>query len=193
MVAGESHDIDFLKSVKRTAAQDTASQIKTFLAAFDEDLSRPVTDSSNMVLDFYGAMRDRMEDLPAWRGTDQKVQDEVMDGVVRHVMLHIYDSVFTADPKDEEKDLAFQSRVRRLQWVTPSHLEANIDLENPAAMVEFEKAQDALIILDARRGPQEKLDCIVACSKAVFLCLKLSAQSTQVGEAVARGPLLPSW
>jgi len=56
-----------------------------------------------------------------------------------------------------------------------------MDLENPAAMVEFEKAQDSLIILDARRSPQEKLECIVACSKAVFMCLKLSAESTQVG------------
>jgi len=96
----------------------------------------------------------------------------------RHPTLH---SVFTAEPEDESKDLAFQSRVRRLQWVTPDHLEANMDLENPAAMVEFEKAQDSLIILDARRSPQEKLECIVACSKAVFMCLKLSAESTQVG------------
>lgn len=60
-----------------------------------------------------------------------------------------------------------------------------MDLENPAAMVEFEKAQDSLIILDARRSPQEKLECIVACSKAVFMCLKLSAESTQVGWVAA--------
>lgn len=84
-------------------------------------------------------------------------------------------SVFAKDEEDEKKDLLLQTRMRQLHWVTPEHLEARIKLSLPEVAAELENAQEELITMDAKRAPQDKLACVVACSKSVFLILQKSA------------------
>mgnify|MGYP002878301813 CR=1 FL=1 len=47
-------------------------------------------------------------------------------------------------------------------------------------VAELENAQEELITVDAKRAPQDKLECIVACAKSVFDILGKSASSQQV-------------
>jgi hypothetical protein len=41
--------------------------------------------------------------------------------------------------------------------------------------VEVENAQEELITMDAMRAPQDKLQCVVACSKSIFRILEKSS------------------
>jgi hypothetical protein len=84
-------------------------------------------------------------------------------------------SVFASAEEDEIKDLSVQARIRQLHWVTPEHLEANIKLDVPEVASAIESAQEELITMDAKRAPQDKLACVVACSKSIFDILSKSA------------------
>ena len=92
-------------------------------------------------------------------------------------------SVFAAAEEDEVKDLSVQARIRQLHWITPEHLEASIKLDVPEVASAIEAAQEELITMDAKRAPQDKLACVVACSKSVFDILSKSA-----GEGVRAAP-----
>lgn len=78
-----------------------------------------------------------------------------------------------------------QNRIRQLHWVTPEHLEACIMLSAPEVAAELENAQEELITMDAKRAPQDKLACVVACSKSVFLILQKSVRIQQGAEISA--------
>ena len=45
--------------------------------------------------------------------------------------LHIAASLFSADKEMFKKDIALQSRIRQLRWITSHHLEAIFDSSNP--------------------------------------------------------------
>lgn len=110
-----------------------------------------------------------------------------------HVKLippHPFLSVFASAEEDEIKDLSVQARIRQLHWMTPEHLEANIKLDVPEVASAIETAQEELITMDAKRAPQDKLACVVACSKSIFDILSKSAgEGVSVTSACLQGHL----
>lgn len=94
---------------------------------------------------------------------------------VKLIPPHPFLSVFASAEEDEIKDLSVQARIRQLHWMTPEHLEANIKLDVPEVASAIETAQEELITMDAKRAPQDKLACVVACSKSIFDILSKSA------------------
>ena len=45
-----------------------------------------------------------------------------------------FHSLFSADKEMVEKDIALQSRIRQLRWITSHHLEAIFDSSNPVSV-----------------------------------------------------------
>lgn len=54
-------------------------------------MGRPVTEQSQMVQDFYASMQERIETTSAWREVSDDAVDQVMVGMERYIMQHIYD------------------------------------------------------------------------------------------------------
>eukprot|EP00730_Choanoeca_flexa_P017817 TRINITY_DN8616_c0_g2_i2.p1 TRINITY_DN8616_c0_g2~~TRINITY_DN8616_c0_g2_i2.p1 ORF type:complete len:435 (+),score=113.37 TRINITY_DN8616_c0_g2_i2:52-1305(+) len=181
-----AHGFGFLSQLNnRQAEQDASHQVKRFIAQFEsEGIGRPVDEQAKMVQDFYAAMQERIDTSAAWRDVTDEAVDKVMDGLERYIMQHIYDWVFLKSDEDEEKDLRLQSQIRSLHWITPERLEAAITLDIEEVAREVENAQEELITMDAMRAPQDKLQCVVACSKSIFRILeKSSGPSSQSASA----------
>ena len=101
--------------------------------------------------------------------------DRLMDLLEKYVMTRIYRVVFcptTTD--DEERDLAVQKRIRSLHWVNSHLLDAQINESEAKVSGLVEQAITAIIEMDTKRAPPDKLDCIVRCSKHIFEALKES-------------------
>jgi hypothetical protein len=118
-----------------------------------------------------------------------------MDYAEKYIIIRLYRILFcplTTD--DEDKDLAVQTRIRSLHWINVHLLDAQIN-ELQGNVGEFvEKAITcesiillkfpstvstvislaAIIEMDSKKAPQDKLDCIVRCSKFIFEALRES-------------------
>eukprot|EP00051_Salpingoeca_urceolata_P034284 m.24401 g.24401 ORF g.24401 m.24401 type:complete len:519 (+) comp7480_c0_seq1:210-1766(+) len=172
LVRRDYEQFDFLKPLRKPAQQDASQQIKTLVAKITDQPNASADDLSELILDFYRTLEDRMATSPLWRGTTQEQEEEVLSGAEKHIMTRLYPRLFHADPADESKDLALQKRIRSHRWLEPHHLEANYNGINEDARQAFEAAQEHIITVDAKKTPSDKLECIVACSKAVFRVLK---------------------
>ena len=109
--------------------------------------------------------------------------DSVIDAFEKYCMAQIYDLVFTAKAEDEEMDLVLQERIREFRWIEPRHLDAVCDLTKDEVVAEFHKAQEELIVMDAKRPPMAKLDSVVAAAKAIFGVLEKSSGGTNGASA----------
>ncbi|KAI4821170.1 hypothetical protein KUCAC02_029112 [Chaenocephalus aceratus] len=76
---------------------------------------------------------------------------------------------------DEQKDLALQRRIRSLNWITPQMLSVPFpDKKIEVTGDPFLPAITAIIEMDAKRAPQDKLACVSKCSQHVFEALSTS-------------------
>ena len=50
-----------------------------------------MAEQSQMVQDFYASMQERIETTAAWREVSDDAVDQVIDGMERYIMQHIYD------------------------------------------------------------------------------------------------------
>merc|ERR1712038_1072184 len=106
-----------------------------------------------------------------YRDLGQELTDKMLDYLERYVMTRMYRITFCAGADDEERDLAIQKRIRSLHWVTTYLLDAQINEAVTEAAILVEKA---IIEMDTKRAPPDKLDCIVRCSKHIFEALRVS-------------------
>lgn len=97
-----------------------------------------------------------------------------------HMRLKI--SHFKSDPfrilfsppftTDEEKDSAVKRRIQQLNWLNAKHLICSIDEVNSEVRDLVYNSITELVAMDSFPTPQEKLDCIVRCSRTIFTLLK---------------------
>lgn len=180
---------EFLKTLKKPAAQDVNEKCKLFVQRMLSDSSLSVDQQSEIVHDFYGAMAEHLQVHPLFQNQPQEVIDKTLDGVEKYVMTKLYRLVFCpASTDDESRDLANQKRIRSFNWICPQHLDAAINTDNDKVQQLIEDSQQDLVEINTRRAPQDKLACIVRCCKNIFKIIHLS---TPAGGAVSADDFLP--
>ena len=71
---------------------------------------------------------------------------------------------------DEARDLALQTRIRQLLWVTPAHLDSRAP--QTALSTTYDDALQQLMVMGAAHSANSKLACIVESCKAVVSALE---------------------
>lgn len=172
-----SHDfMEFIKAFNEPAAKDVMKQCRSFMEKLVANRDMTIEQQSELVQEFYQAMADRLMTHPVFANySSEKDQERIMDNVEKFLMTRLYRSIFCSDQTDDEReDLAVQKKIRSLHWITPAMLDAQFNEDNPKASAEIEKAITAIIEMDSKRAPQDKLSCITRCSKHIFEALQFS-------------------
>lgn len=76
--------------------------------------------------------------------------------------------------EEEAADLSIQDRIRSLHWVTSGFLETAFDFTILAVDKYVDEAITFIIEMNQYRSVQQKLDCLINCSKSIFNALKES-------------------
>lgn len=180
---------EFLKTLKRPAAQDLNEKCKLFIQRLLSDPSLSVEKQSEMVHDFYGAMSEHLQSHPLFQNQPPEEIDRTLDGVEKHIMTKLYRIVFCpASTDDEARDLENQKRIRSFNWISPQHLDAAINTDDKQVQQLIEESEQGLIEMNTKRAPQDKLACVVRCCKNIFEIIRLS---TPAGGAVSADDFLP--
>lgn len=137
---------DFLKTLRKPAAQDVNDKCKVFVQSILNNPSLKVEEQSQLVHDFYGAMSEHLQSHQLFQNQPQEVIDRTLDGVEKHIMTKLYRVVFCpASTDDEARDLANQKRIRSFKWITPQHLDAAINPNSDKVQQLIEEAQEGMI------------------------------------------------
>ncbi|XP_028270035.1 rab5 GDP/GTP exchange factor-like [Parambassis ranga] len=160
----------FLKILRSPSSQRLQSRCTAFLNTMEAYHDLPVQKQSDHVQDFYQSFAEYFSSFPEAQVT------QIMEHVEKLIMTRLHKWVFCHDScDDEQKDLALQRRIRSLNWVTPQMLSVPYPDEKISVTGDpFLPAITAIIEMDAKRAPQDKLACVSKCSQHVFEALSVS-------------------
>ncbi|CAK8676917.1 unnamed protein product [Clavelina lepadiformis] len=167
---------NFLQEFSEPAAKDMMKQCRIFLEKLHSNTNHTIEQQSAMVQDFYHFMKERVISHAAYKGyMSDSHQEKILDNIERFIMTRLYRHVFCNDQTDDEaQDLTVQTKIRNLHWITASMLDANIDEQKPFVSDFTLKAITAIIEMDSKRAPQDKIACVTQCSKNIFEAIKSS-------------------
>ncbi|XP_022052095.1 rab5 GDP/GTP exchange factor-like [Acanthochromis polyacanthus] len=160
----------FLKILRSPSSQRLQSRCTAFLNTMEAYHALPVQKQSDLVQDFYQSFAEYFRGFPEAQIT------QIMEHVEKLIMTRLHKWVFCHDScDDEQKDLVLQKRIRSLNWVTPQMLGVPFPDKNTSVTGDpFLPAITAIIEMDAKRAPQDKLACVSKCSQHVFEALSTS-------------------
>ncbi|TNN62566.1 Rab5 GDP/GTP exchange factor [Liparis tanakae] len=160
----------FLKILKSPSSQRLQSRCTAFLNTMEAYHDLPVQKQSDLVQDFFQSFAEYFSSFPEAQVT------RIMEHVEKLIMTRLHKWVFCHDScDDEQKDLALQRRIRSLNWITPEMLSVPFPDKKAAVSGDpFLSAITAIIEMDAKRAPQDKLACVSKCSQHVFEALSTS-------------------
>ncbi|XP_021167262.2 rab5 GDP/GTP exchange factor [Fundulus heteroclitus] len=160
----------FLKILRSPSSQRLQSRCTAFLNTMEAYHDLPIQKQSDLVQDFYQSFAEYFRSFPEAQVT------QIMEHVEKLIMTRLHKWVFCHDScDDEQKDLALQRRIRSLNWVTPQMLSVPFpDEKTPVSGDPFLPAITAIIEMDAKRAPQDKLACVSKCSQHIFEALSTS-------------------
>lgn len=160
----------FLKILKSPPSQRLQSRCTAFLNTMEAYHELPVQKQSDLVQDFYQSFSEFFSGLP------EAQVNQIMEHVEKLVMTRLHKWVFCHDScDDEQKDLLLQRRIRSLNWVTPEMLDVPFpDSKTGVTGDPFLPAITAIIEVDAKRAPQDKLSCVSKCCHHIFEALAVS-------------------
>ncbi|GAA6224677.1 rab5 GDP/GTP exchange factor-like [Lates japonicus] len=160
----------FLKILRSSSSQRLQSRCTAFLNTMEAYHDLPVQKQSDLVQDFYQSFAEHFSSFSEAQIT------QIMEHVEKLIMTRLHKWVFCHDScDDEQKDLALQRRIRSLNWVTPQMLSVPFpDKKTTVTSDPFLPAITAIIEMDAKRAPQDKLACVSKCSQHVFEGLSTS-------------------
>ncbi|XP_023266430.1 rab5 GDP/GTP exchange factor-like [Seriola lalandi dorsalis] len=160
----------FLKILRSPPSQRLQSRCTAFLNTMEAYHDLPVQKQSDLVQDFYQSFAEHFSSFTEAQAT------QIMEHVEKLIMTRLHKWVFCHDScDDEQKDLALQRRIRSLNWVTPQMLSVPFpDKKTTVTSDPFLSAITAIIEMDAKRAPQDKLACVSKCSQHVFEVLSSS-------------------
>ncbi|KAL4647652.1 rab5 GDP/GTP exchange factor-like [Arapaima gigas] len=165
--------IEFLKKLPKHGPE-IYKQSKSFTESMAVKENMGADELSECVQDFYQNVSDRLLSSFKWSA---EVVEQVMDQVEKYIMTRLYKYTFCPETSDDEKrDLAIQSRIRVLHWVTVQMLCVPVDEAISAVSEDMDNAITAIIKVDSRRVPRDKLTCITCCSKRIFRAIKMTKQ-----------------
>lgn len=79
--------------------------------------------------------------ISVFAGLSQEVVDKILDYTERYILTRLYRGLFCpATTAEEEKDLAIQTKIRSLHWVTAQQLDLIINDHDPAIRMELDQA-----------------------------------------------------
>ncbi|KAI4889396.1 hypothetical protein NFI96_034082 [Prochilodus magdalenae] len=129
----------------------------------------PVEKQSDLVQDFYQNITVHFNGLP------EAQVSQMMEHIEKLIMTRLHKWVFCHDScDDEQKDLTLQRRIKSLNWVTPQMLRVPFP-KGGSDSDPYLPAITAIIEMDAKRAPQDKLTCVSKCSQNVFQALALAS------------------
>ncbi|KAF7687591.1 rab5 GDP/GTP exchange factor-like isoform X1 [Silurus meridionalis] len=156
----------FLKLLHKPNSQRLHSGCMSFLNTIEAYHNLAVQKQSDLVQDFYQNIAGHFSGLPEFQVS------QMMEHVEKLIMTRLHKWVFCHDScDDEQKDLTLQRRIKSLNWVTPEMLrvpfpQGGVDTTDP-----YLPAITAIIEMDAKRAPQDKLACLSKCSQRIFQAL----------------------
>lgn len=165
---------EFLKTLKKPVAQDISQHLKMFHDQITKSTAS-IDEIGEMVQDFYVSTAERLKTHPLFRTMSEEQQEDMVDGIERHLMTNIYAQVYSVPTSDDAmKDLLLKRRIRMLSWLDQTHLAITMDLANVKVQELVSKARDELHAMDEKKPPIDKLLCISNCCNNVLTALKLS-------------------
>ncbi|XP_018115765.1 rab5 GDP/GTP exchange factor-like isoform X2 [Xenopus laevis] len=153
----------FLKALRSQDAQQLNTQCTNLIQRLQDAENLKPNKMGEQVQDFYHKIADHFPDhMPEER-------DHFLDNIEKLVMTRLYRSVFCLDGSpDEQKDLSLQRRIKSLNWVTPKMLQVPLD-ENIIEVKDWIlSAVTAMVEMDSKRAPQDKLTCVSRASNCLF-------------------------
>nr|DBA22778.1 TPA: hypothetical protein GDO54_013780 [Pyxicephalus adspersus] len=104
-------------------------------------------------------------------------KDRLLDNIEKLIMTRLYKSVFCMDdPHEEQKDLSLQNHIRSLSWVTPKILQFSLCEHDKEVADQIASAVSALLEIDSKRAPQDKLSCVTKACDHLFRAIKASTK-----------------
>lgn len=145
-----------------------------------------IDELSKMVHEFYVNTSDRLES----QTTSDNNSEIMVDNIERTLNEIIYPSIFARIINDdEEKIMAFQRRIRSLNWITVEHLEIDIDFKQPLVHDLLDKAICQMIEMNSRTTSLDKLSCIVQCSKTIMELLQFNQSNNVSNSSSSSAPI----
>ncbi|KAI1901166.1 hypothetical protein AGOR_G00057390 [Albula goreensis] len=160
----------FLKLLRKPSSQRLQSRCTAFLNTMEAYHDLPVQKQSDLVHDFYQNVAAHFSSL------SEEHAAQMMEHIEKLIMTRLHKWVFCHDSSDDEqRDLSLQRRIRSLNWVTPQMLRVPFPSERVDGSDPFLPAITAIIEMDAKRAPQDKLTCVSKCSQSIFQALASSS------------------
>lgn len=167
-----------LKSLK--ISEQARRDFKTIIKSLDKAILQAIHNNSNIdrlsdiVQNGYKRFFDFMNTKElSFSETPAEVKAQSMDFFEKCIMTHHYKHLFSPQATDdEEKDQIVQKRIRQLNWINAKHLVCSIDEVNEEVRDLVYSSITELVAMDSFATPQEKLECIVSCSRSIFNLLK---------------------
>ncbi|XP_059843946.1 rab5 GDP/GTP exchange factor-like isoform X2 [Hypanus sabinus] len=162
---------DFLKSLWKPNIQMVQKRCVHFIEHLQARQNLTVEAQSELAQDFYQNV------AVHFNGFSSEQKDRMMDNIEKFTMTQLYKTVFCPDSsEDEQKDLAIQQRIRALHWVTPEMLRVPLNEDKPEVTEHLVSAITAIVKMDSKRAPQDKLACISKCSWHIFCAIQISIE-----------------
>ncbi|XP_078277942.1 rab5 GDP/GTP exchange factor-like isoform X1 [Rhinoraja longicauda] len=160
---------DFLKSLWKPSIQVIQKRCVQFIEHLQARQDLTIEAQSELAQDFYQNI------VVCFNGFSSEQKDRMMDNIEKFIMTQLYKTVFCPDiSEDEHKDLAIQQRIRALHWVTPEMLRVPLDEDKPEVTEHLVSSITAIVKMDSKRAPQDKLACISKCSRHIFSAIQIS-------------------
>ncbi|XP_073410890.1 rab5 GDP/GTP exchange factor-like isoform X5 [Dendrobates tinctorius] len=143
---------EFLKVLRSPEAQPLSILCSNFIQKMQDADHMTVDKKAEEVQSFYQQIVLYYPD----HMSDEK--DQLLDNIEKLVMTRLYKSVFCLEnSQDEQKDLSLQKRIKSLSWVTSRMLQLPLEDNSVEEKNGISCAATALIEMDAKRAPQDKL------------------------------------
>ncbi|XP_069820239.1 rab5 GDP/GTP exchange factor-like isoform X2 [Dendropsophus ebraccatus] len=159
----------FLKALRSPEAQPLLTSSNNFIQRMQEAETVTVDKKAEEVQSFYQQVVRYYPD----HMSDEK--DRLLDNIEKLVMTRLYKSVFCLNSsQDEQKDLALQKRIESLSWVTQRMLQLPLVEESDEVKNGICCAVTALIEMDSKRAPQDKLTCVARACNSLYKSIQSS-------------------
>ncbi|KAM5194204.1 rab5 GDP/GTP exchange factor-like [Mantella aurantiaca] len=178
---GQGNFSDFLKALHRPDARELLTHCTFFIQRIQNANNLTVDKKAEDVQTLYKQIGDHIPDT-------SEEKDRLLDNIEKLIMTRLYKSVFCMDdPLEEQKDLSFQSHIRSLSWVTPKILQFSLCEHDEEANDQITSAVTALLEMDSKRAPQDKLACVTKACDHLFKAIEVSTKEPATTDDLISG------
>lgn len=166
---------DSLSKAKKDSALEILKRTRSVVDKIKSGIT--VENSSDLVQELYKFISDKLEIDNGFNKLNSTEKHTILDRLEKCVCQLTYSEVFSP-PDDEQLDLTLQNRIRSLHWLNAQLLDAGIDETKPAASEALDSAIHAIVDLNSKQTPSDKLECIMQCSQHIMTALTSSIDQT---------------